>query len=285
MLSENLTQICWPFLAYFQEYITGNRVIVYGVDVKAENAIVIMNHQFWCDWMTGFVIAYRVRMVGLIKLFVKAIIRYFPGVGTGLFASGCVFLSRNWKKDINKIKRQFSVLANDNRPFWLFSHPEGRRINKKNLEESHNFSKERNLPIMNNVLIPRVKGFSTSILELRHTAQVVYDLTVGYSEKSTLYSSVLGGKPYSVHVHVRRFEMSSLPKTEEEINTWLYDRYAEKDKLLDYFKKHGEFEDKRVTTPPTDYTRLIYVVFPLWLLSNVFIISLYYCGIKMLFRF
>jgi lysocardiolipin and lysophospholipid acyltransferase len=46
----------------------------------------------------------------------------------------------------------------------------------------------------------------------------------------------------AIHMHWRRFSMSTIPvKDEKAFDLWLRDRWAEKDKLLEYFTKNGEF--------------------------------------------
>jgi hypothetical protein len=45
------------------------------------------------------------------------------------------------------------------RPFWVGIYPEGTRITPKKWKESITFAAEKGLPQLNNVLLPRTKGF------------------------------------------------------------------------------------------------------------------------------
>lgn len=38
--------------------------------------------------------------------------------------------------------------------------------------------------------------------------------------------------PWKFHVHVRRFELKSLPEDEEGVKNWLEERWVEKSKIL-----------------------------------------------------
>lgn len=46
---------------------------------------------------------------------------------------------------------------------------------------------------------------------------------------------------FSVNIHTRRFPIESVPKKEEELENWLQERWAEKEKLIEYFHKNGNF--------------------------------------------
>lgn len=55
-----------------------------------------------------------------------------------------------------------------------------------------------------------------------------------------------GVYPKDVHIHVRRFRIADLPKDDNAFTSWVYDRWVEKDNLMEHFYKHGHFpgEDK-----------------------------------------
>ena len=59
---------------------------------------------------------------------------------------------------------------------------EGRRITPSNLEESKLFAKKRDLPQLQYILLPRVKGFEQTVQALRPQLDAIYDLTIHYSE-------------------------------------------------------------------------------------------------------
>jgi hypothetical protein len=40
---------------------------------------------------------------------------------------------------------------------------------------------------------------------------------------------------------VRRYPLDELPTTNEELDQWLFERFGEKDKLLDGFYRNGAF--------------------------------------------
>lgn len=80
----------------------------------------------------------------------------------------------------------------------------------------------------------------------------MYDFTIGYSgvgpndipEQVYTIQSIFffNHFPKDIHVHVRRFKISSIPNnTEEEFSQWVQQRWVEKDELMGHFYKHGKF--------------------------------------------
>ena len=49
-----------------------------------------------------------------------------------------------------------------------------------------------------------------------------------------------------IHVHVRRFEIDSLPESADDLRQWLFDRWKEKDELLEQFYATGAFPAKSI---------------------------------------
>ncbi len=70
------------------------------------------------------------------------------------------------------------------------------------------------------------------------------DITVGYPENIDLNAqTIIAGTrdPCSVTVHYRRFPISELPSDTESLTKWMYERYIEKEVMLDIFHKTGKF--------------------------------------------
>jgi len=163
-----------------------------------------------------------------------------------------IFLKRNWNKDLQNINKTFQNLIDNKSPFWLMSHLEGTRMNPSKLKESQDFAKKKDLPILENVLLPRTKGFISTVQGLRKHSDAIYDFTIAYLNKDTgdfvhtkgpgLMSICARNPRSSVHIYVRRYPMSSVPQSEEELNAWCIQVWKEKDDLLKYFDQHKTFE-------------------------------------------
>jgi len=67
--------------------------------------------------------------------------------------------------------------------------PEGTRysiLKSKAIESSRQYSIANNLPILENVLMPKSRGFALIMQQLATTFDAVYDVTIGYEQ--TRYS-------------------------------------------------------------------------------------------------
>jgi len=209
-----------------------------------ENAFVIANHRWIVDWSMIFCVAARKGRLGCIKFFVKDAIKYYPGFGWGIYVMDFIFLKRNWERDMVSISKTFEKLKQRRLPFWLVSHVEGTRLTPEKLKASHAFAKKTDLPILNNVLLPRSKGFLATVKALRDgTATAIYDFTLVYNDgkKPPSLSSIVMRRGGKISIHTRRYLISELPKSDEDLHNWILDRWKEKDQLIDQFLKDGHF--------------------------------------------
>ena len=55
---------------------------------------------------------------------------------------------------------------------------------------------------------------------------------------------LMSGRWTETHVHIQKFNMSSLPEADEDLAKWLELRFVEKGALLENFYKIGYFQDK-----------------------------------------
>ncbi|MES1923525.1 Lysocardiolipin acyltransferase 1 [Bonamia ostreae] len=49
--------------------------------------------------------------------------------------------------------------------------------------------------------------------------------------------------PRDVHVLIKKYEIADVPKKEEELRKWTMDRFLEKEKQIEYFKRNRKFLD------------------------------------------
>jgi len=77
----------------------------------------------------------------------------------------------------------------------------------------------------------------------------VIDVTIGYAngQPIDLLSNVVAGvmKPCQTVIHYRKYPAATVPRSETMLTRWLYERFSEKDQLLDHFYRTGNF--------PTEY--------------------------------
>lgn len=240
----------WGWCVYTVETIQGVKVIVTGDELPAhENAIIIANHQELADVLFMLSLAQRKGRLRDLKWFGKDALKYVPAVGWGLQFIDCVFLKRNWSKDQASIEATFEHLRKYRVPMWLINFMEGTRSNPKKMAASRAHALKTGLKPLDNLLLPRPKGFIASIKGLQGHLQAVYDVTVGYEGGPLSLTQIVLGKIRPVHIHVRRFPLQALPSGDAELTQWTRKLFEEKDQMLTAFNKTSNFATAPLGTP------------------------------------
>eukprot|EP01100_Stratorugosa_tubuloviscum_P014464 TRINITY_DN7755_c0_g1_i1.p1 TRINITY_DN7755_c0_g1~~TRINITY_DN7755_c0_g1_i1.p1 ORF type:complete len:317 (+),score=101.59 TRINITY_DN7755_c0_g1_i1:43-993(+) len=266
-LMSKFAFLVWAYYVWLIERVSGASVRFTGQQIPyGESAIVIGNHTWYLDWVILFSLAIRKGRLGYCKFFAKDMIKYIPGFGWGIYFLDSVFLKRNWAADAENIQNTFAHLKRNQLPVWMISWPEGTRLDSvRKLQSSQKYSRENNLPILNHIIIPRTKGFVATVRGLQGCCTVIYDVTVGFgqhkknknSSQSKKDSIWLPPRPglwelptlnfnRIIHMHVRRYTLSSLPQTDSELSDWLIERFKEKDQLLEHFEKYDCFPGEEI---------------------------------------
>ena len=84
--------------------------------------------------------------------------KYLPIIGWSFWFADYVFLDRNWNADAGRLNNAYSVLRSYDFPFIFSLFAEGTRITPTKLAEAQQYEREHNLPVLENVLLPRPKG-------------------------------------------------------------------------------------------------------------------------------
>ena len=156
-----------------------------------------------------------------------------------------IFLSRDWETDYKEFFWKLHYLNATGEPYQFLMFPEGRDLTPNHQKKSDQFADERNVPRYEYSLHPKTKGFMYAIKTLKKgRLQSVYDMTVGYPDAfaPTELEFVNQGRiPCEVHYHVKRYDVSELPESEEDLEAWLRQRWVEKEERLRLFYKHRKF--------------------------------------------
>ncbi len=231
---------------WWAEKICGVSFVVSGDELMPdENAVIIGNHQSFADAVALFALAHRHGRLGDLSYFAKDSIKYWPGLGWGLRFVNCIFVKRNWNADRRRLHKTFSKITDGDLPFWFINFVEGTRMTPEKLTNAGEYAKKCSMRVPRHVLIPRTKGFTTTIEALKDQIGAVYDMNIGYEHSLPSLWQVMKGLVSRIHIHVRRFPIEELPLDENELSDWLKDRFVEKDLLLDEFYKEGRFSDRR----------------------------------------
>mmetsp|Transcript_18360 Transcript_18360/g.42349 ORF Transcript_18360/g.42349 Transcript_18360/m.42349 type:complete len:537 (-) Transcript_18360:99-1709(-) len=154
-----------------------------------------------------------------------------------------------------KLLRSFTECDGAAAPVHFLLFPEGWSLyngEKRStvLARSNDFAKREGRPQLKHLLLPRSTGFNASISSLRESSPVIYDVTVAYcgyngdvpSQKGSLslyslWNALRRRYPQEIHIRIKRYSMEEVLQDA----SWLDKKWAEKDKLLQYFSRRGCF--------------------------------------------
>jgi 1-acyl-sn-glycerol-3-phosphate acyltransferase len=232
----------WHSLVFTMLHLQKVKVIFVGDEIpKNDNAFVISNHTGLTDVLFILCLADQNNRLQDLKWFVKDILKFVPLVGWGLWFLNSIFLKRNWTKDRSSIESTFHAVKTHRIPIWLVTFLEGTRLTPVKLKKSQEYAKSLGIQPLQNVLIPRTKGFVASMQGLEGHLTAVYDITLGYTGAVPSLWDVTLGNVSPVHVKLKRYDFESLPKGEEELSKWALNLFEKKDEELTFFKKNGFF--------------------------------------------
>lgn len=235
-VNRTCAQVWWGMCVLGSESLYGIRPVITGDPIPdRENAVVVANHQQMADILALMMLGWRKKRLGDMKYFVKDVLKYVPGIGWGMVFLDCLFLKRNWEQDQTTIHATFDRFLVENIPVWLVSFVEGTRITPAKLARSQQYARQKGLPVFENVLLPRTKGFLATLQAMRRHLDAVYDVTIAYPDGIPTWWQYLGGWVRVIHVHVRRYPIAELPTEAEPLSAWLVDRFGEKDRYLTAF--------------------------------------------------
>ncbi|HJL43082.1 MAG TPA: lysophospholipid acyltransferase family protein [Myxococcales bacterium LLY-WYZ-16_1] len=237
----------WVLVAEFQNRIelrfSGDPI---GV---RENSLVLPNHQSIADVMVLLSYGWRAGRLGDMKWFVKDPIKYVPGPGWGMRFLDCIYVKRNWAQDEGQIHRLFDKFKREQIPLMLVSFLEGTRKTPAKHRASREFAQSRGLYVPEHTMVPRTKGFAATLSGLRDHLDAVHDVTIAYPQGVPTLFDCFEGRVGRVDVHVRRHPAAGLPADFEALSRWAFDRFREKDELLEHHRRHGAFPGPWRTEP------------------------------------
>ncbi|XP_065091117.1 1-acyl-sn-glycerol-3-phosphate acyltransferase delta-like [Ochlerotatus camptorhynchus] len=243
--------LCYSFysqLVFLADWWSGSTLYIYisEEDLKycgKEHVLLLMNHCYEIDWLVGWVFCEKVGVLGNCKAYAKKVIQYIPTIGWAWKFAEFVFLERSFDKDKEIIGLQIKEIMDYPDPVWLLLNAEGTRFTEKKHEASIQFARERGMAELKHHLIPRTKGFTASLPQLRGKSTIL-DIQLAISKdslvKPTIFN-ILNGKPVVAHMHIRRIPLDTVPEDEEQAAEWLQELFRQKDIMQESFHNHGDF--------------------------------------------
>uniref|UniRef100_A0A5S6QA88 PlsC domain-containing protein n=1 Tax=Trichuris muris TaxID=70415 RepID=A0A5S6QA88_TRIMR len=257
MVDDMLYSIYQRFLLFFFENFSAVELILYCSSSFAqaeagEKAICICNHQSSFDWAVFDMLAIRQNRLGSLRYVLKDSLQYLPLYGWYFFAHGGVYVRRGSAFKQARAIRQLQYLRSLDQTTSLVLFPEGTRFHPsktRDIAKSRQLAIEAGVTPPEKTLLPRFRGMHLTVDTLGDTFDAVYDVTIVYERAGQqgeqallapgLYDVLCGPAYYKVHAHVDRIPMSVVPREEQSLQRWLYDRFSIKDRAFRNFLTDG----------------------------------------------
>lgn len=201
------------------------------------------NHSTEIDYLLLPNFADKMGLMGSSTSYMKKSLLYFPIFGQLGFFYRFIFLDRPFQKDEKTIQRKLSEFIRMNKTGTLLMYPEGTRFTLQKYESSKKFAQSNNLPVFNHHLLPRTKGFKTSVELMKKLDEkcCVLNLQSEFKGQKPTFLNLLRGQKMDIHIFIESFPVKNVEKTDE----WLYNMYRTKDDLHESFEKFGNFYQGR----------------------------------------
>lgn len=249
---------------------TGLNIIEYGDDITKiadKRVLLLSNHLGLMDHFVIMCTAYNKGSLAEKYLWVIFNIWKLTPLGLMWLSHGNYFINGGASKR-ERILKEFKTHLKTN--YWKYEHgwivmyPEGSRLFLIK-ESSARFAERMGLKPLQHCALPRT-GAAHAILDLAGKVsdevvegeeqiarcglgppiEYVVDCTIGYrkGEVPNLANYMIGDTPHDdffIGAHYKIYPAKAEWSDEEKLKEWLYERYSEKDKLLDDFYKTNTF--------------------------------------------
>jgi len=196
------------------------------------HSLCIVNHHTELDWLYCWKLASFAGRVGNCRAYAKDMLKWLPVIGWSSFLSEDVYLARQWETDKDRVAKSLKQIESFPSPVWLFLFPEGTRLTPEKLLASQEFSRSRNLPILEHHLMPRSRGFSFTLSQTGNIPTLIDMTVVPGSGPPLSLESLLCGRQTQASIFVRKFNMADLPRGEKDAGEWLINLFKEKDQII-----------------------------------------------------
>jgi len=254
---------CWNYTAGYEVVESGDRLD----KVTQDNILFMPNHQSTADvplCMTLFTA--RKNFADRIMWIMDRVFKYSNFGCVSWMHDDFFILAGKENRDSSLValrKHLHNVFVRKRRKYIVLF-PEGGFLRKRK-PISQKFAKKNDLPCLEHCTLPRTGALEVILDVLGPNAKTtnngfanscqgqqqaltginkICDITIAYPQGRPLdlFQIVFGSRPACVtHVHYRLFDVKDLPQDPEAMRNWMYNLYAEKEKMLEDYYISGIF--------------------------------------------
>lgn len=266
------------------ELVFGAKVVITGDGfIPGERSVIIMNHRTRLDWMFLWNCLLRYSYLRLEKICLKSTLKAVPGFGWAMQIAAFIFIHRKWEEDKSHFEAMLDYFCDIKEPLQLLIFPEGTDLTENTKARSNEFAEKNSLEKFEYVLHPRTTGFTFIVHRLRegNNLDAIHDITVAYPHNipQTEKHILRGNFPKEIHFHVRRYPVSCLPASKEDLQLWCQERWKEKEERLRTFYEGEKYFDvtRRSRIPPCKSELRVHLIkFASLLYWTAFVVASFY---------
>jgi len=208
-----------------------------------------LNHSSRTDWLITLAwLTLGFPYPGNVKFVAMESISRIPIFGWILRMSEFVFLAQKWDVDKERFITNLTSLSlyedQTGSPLCIVLFPEGTLHEPHHVIKSKQYAEKTNLPIFENVLLPRFRGFREMLPILRSKVDYVVDTTCIFSKDKPDIFQVLAGQATETALFVTKtYRIEEIPTEDNLVDEWLLDRWREKEELLEQHWKNKDLVD------------------------------------------
>jgi len=245
---ERLVRVYFHVFIIFLGLTFNVNVFVKGkLPQKLNNNLIISNHATTFDWLFLFAIfKTNPSLNNKVRIVMKDSLRKMPIMGPYLFFMKSCFLARNLSKDEERIAKFAKFISTSQQKSDLIFFPEGTILAENTRLRSDKFAHDNDLPKLDHVLYPRVKGLAMfldtfSENEIFNSMNVI-DTTIMYlGDKMVHEHEIFTKKNFDVFIDLEHYAMPEIfakcSQNEDKLKTKLFLLWQQKElKLNDFYQ-------------------------------------------------
>jgi lysophosphatidic acid acyltransferase/lysophosphatidylinositol acyltransferase len=258
-INVHLAYSHWSQLTFLAQWWSRMKIIAYINDedfkhIGQEHVLCIMNHKYDIDWLVAWCLSERFQMLGNTKIYGKQLLKYVPLIGWAWYFTESIFLKREWEHDQKIIQHDLLQATDYPEGYYvtLLLFPEGTRFTEEKHKASLEICKAKGYPLLKHVLLPRPKGFVTSMHGLRGHFPTILNCIVGFPSDglAPTLMNIINGRSLVAHFHAERIPIDSVPiDTDEKCGDWLRQLFKRKDDLFEGFLHNAKFPGQICSIP------------------------------------
>ena len=206
-------------------------------------------------------------------------VKYIFGFGLVMYANPDIKLFRNWEKDKDSLPNQienFKTSVNSKKQLLLIF-PEGTRFTEAKFKDAQEFSKSKNIPVYDHLLVPKARGLWFLLNSLKKSNKLgrIWDITLtvpSMLDGKSAYINNLIGKPIGpIYGTIKELQLNCDYEDLEKFKIWLFNNWKIKDDFMKYYKN---FIYKKLYFDNSKYKHLA-IIITVCILFSLFLTNKY----------